>query len=144
MKRTDVPEWEKERYPVTKLLEVLGVRSLVEQMASGPHANQKVTVNLVNPGFCKTSLSRDATGVMRMMFQVMLFLLGRTAEMGSRTIVAAAGAGEESHGGYMSSCVVVKPSEWVLSDEGKKTGDRVWEELLDILEGIQPGVSKNV
>lgn len=64
--------------------------------------------------------------------------------MGSRTIVAAAAAGDESHGGYMSNCVVVKPGEWVLSDEGEKTGERVWKELLDVLESIQPGISKNI
>ncbi|KAE8453878.1 hypothetical protein EG329_007654 [Mollisiaceae sp. DMI_Dod_QoI] len=144
LKRNDNPEWIKERYPVTKLLEVLGARALVEQMKRGPHANQKVIVNLVNPGFCKSSLARDAKGFMFIMFTVMKTIMARTTEMGSRTIYAAAAAGEESHGQYMSDCVVVQPSEWVLSAEGKQTGDRVWNELLDILEDIQPGISQNI
>jgi retinol dehydrogenase-12 len=145
LKRTDGPaEWERERYPVTKLLEVLGVRSLVNQIDAGPHANQKVIINVIDPGFCKSSLSRDARGMMFVMFTVFKFFLARSTEEGSRTIVAAAAAGEESHGKYMSSCVVTPPSEWVRSEEGKKTGDRVWKELLDILEGIQPGISNNI
>ncbi|KUJ15972.1 NAD(P)-binding protein [Mollisia scopiformis] len=144
LKRTDQPEWEKERYPVTKLLEVFGARSLVEKMAAGPHANQKVIVNTVNPGFCKSSLARDAKGMMFVIFSMMKMFMARSTEMGSRTIVAAVAAGEESHGKYMSNCVVAPPSDLVLSEEGKKTGDRIWKELLDILEGIQPGISKNI
>ncbi|KAF8848015.1 NAD(P)-binding protein [Acephala macrosclerotiorum] len=144
LKRPDRPDWAKERYPVTKLLEVLGVRSLVEQMATGPHAKQKVIVNVVNPGFCKSSLARDAKGMMYVMFTIMKTLMARSTEMGSRTIFAAAAAGEESHGKYMSNCVVTEPSEWVRSEEGKEVGDRVWKELVGILEEIQPSVTKNI
>lgn len=71
-------------------------------------------------------------------------LIGRTTEMGSRTLVAAASAGEESHGKYMTDCLVREPSKWVRSDEGKKSQERVYKELLEILEGIEPGVTKNI
>lgn len=75
---------------------------------------------------------------------IMKFFLARTTEKGSRTLVAAVVAGEESHGMYIGDCTVVDPSAFVLSDEGKKTGERVYEELMGILEGIQPGIGKNV
>jgi retinol dehydrogenase-12 len=41
---------------------------------------------------------------------------------------------------YMADCKVKEPSTWVRSDEGKKAQKRVFEELLEILEGIESGV----
>lgn len=41
-----------------------------------------------------------------MVLHVMKFFLARSTEVGSRTLVTAAAAGPESHGGYMTDCVV--------------------------------------
>lgn len=71
-------------------------------------------------------------------------LVGRSTEMGSRTLVAAATAGEESHGQYMTDCLVREPSSWVRSDQGSQAQKRVYDELLTILEGIEPGITKNI
>lgn len=120
------------------------VRALSERMASGSHANEPVILNCLNPGLCHSSLSRAATGIVRVMFSVMKSLLARSTEAGSRTLVAAAAAGEESKGQYMSECKVVPPSEFVMSREGKETQERVFTELIAILENIQPGISKNI
>ena len=132
------------RYQTSKLLEVFMIRSLAEQMASGPHANEPVILNTVNPGLCHSSLARDITGVRGIIFWIFKALLARTTEVGSRTLVAAASAGPESYGQYMSNCNVALPSQFVRSEEGKKTQDRVYKELMEILEKIQPGVTKNV
>jgi len=40
----------------------------------------------------------------------------------------------------MADCKIKEPSTWVRSDEGKKAQKRVFQELLGILEGIEPGV----
>lgn len=64
--------------------------------------------------------------------------------MGSRTLVAAACAGEESHGEYMPDCQVGEVSAWVRSEKGMETQKRVYDELMGILEGIEPGVTKNI
>lgn len=53
--------------------------------------------------------------------------------------MAAAAAGEESNGQYMSDCKVPQPSE-----EGKQTQERVYAEFFAILEKIQPGISKSI
>lgn len=132
------------RYPTSKLLEVLFVRALAEQMNKEAHASERVILNMVNPGFCKTSLSRDAKGLMWLMFTLMKLFIGRTAEVGSRTLLASAIGGPETHGKYMSECVVKEPSEFVRSAEGQKTQERVYNELMEILEKIQPGITKNV
>jgi len=138
------PTYMSNRYPTTKLLEVFMVRALASRMSSGPHSDQPVILNCLNPGLCHSSLSREAKGLMAVMFTVMKFLLARTTEVGSRTLVASAEAGKESHGQYMSNCVVTEPSAFVRSEEGLKTQERVYTELMAILEKIQPGISKNI
>lgn len=64
--------------------------------------------------------------------------------MGSRTLVAAACAGEETHGMYMTDCQVRNPSKWVRSEQGIEAQKRVYKELLGVLEEIEPGVMKNI
>jgi hypothetical protein len=57
---------------------------------------------------------------------IMITLLARTTEKGSRTLVAAAVAGSESHGKYMTDAKVNDGalSEVVQSRGGKKAGER--------------------
>lgn len=133
-----------ERYPVSKLLEILTVICLAQEMTTGSHASQKVILNTINPGLCQSSLTRNASWTMWLYMALLKFVLARTTEAGSRTLVAGALAGEESHGKYMSNCMIAEPSDFVRSEDGRETGQRVYRELLDILEGIQPGISKNI
>ncbi|EGY23093.1 hypothetical protein VD0002_g3615 [Verticillium dahliae] len=127
-------------YPISKLLEVFGVRSIAEQ---SPAATFPVTVNCVNPGLCHSELSRNTASWAAVRFSLFKWLLARTTEAGSRTIVHAASQGADTHGQYMSDAQISQPGSFVLSDEGKNTQDRVWCELLERLEVIQPGVTKN-
>ncbi len=129
-----------DRYNVSKLLEIFIVRQLADQM--GP--SSPVTVNCLNPGFCRTEFFRNGTAVLKAVVTVTLQLVGRTAEMGSRTLLAAATAGEDSHGQYMDSCRVWAPSQFVTSEEGGRVQKRIYKELMEVLEGIEPGVTKNV
>ena len=64
--------------------------------------------------------------------------------MGARTLVAAACAGEESHGAYMTDCRVGEVGAWVRSGKGVETQRRVYEELMGVLEGIEPGITRNI
>ena len=120
------------------------IRALTPRLNSGPHADEPVILNCLNPGLCHSSLSRDTTGIRGIVFRIMKLLVARQTEVGSRTLVAAAEAGKESHGQYMSDCVVVETSPFVRSEEGAKTEERVYTELMGILEKIQPGISENV
>lgn len=71
-------------------------------------------------------------------------LVARTTEVGGRTLVHSAAAGDESHGQYMSECRVKEPSAFVRSKKGAETQERVHKELMAILENIQPGITKNI
>ncbi|KAG0652271.1 short chain dehydrogenase atnD [Hyphodiscus hymeniophilus] len=138
------PKYMKKRYPASKLLEVFMVRALAPRMESGPHANEPVILNMLNPGLCHSGLARDAKGFQGIVIALLKFLLARTTEVGSRTLLAAAEAGKESHGKYMSNCVIDEPGPFVKSEEGKNTQERVYTELMAILERIQPGISNNI
>ena len=61
---------------------------------------------MLNPGLCYSSLSRDLHGINYVFVTIFRFLLARTTEVGSRTLVHAAGSGLESHGQYLSDCLI--------------------------------------
>jgi len=126
-----------DRYPASKLLGILAIRQIAPQLEGSG-----VILNMLNPGFCYSGLGREVGLPMR----IQLFFLGRPTEKGSRTLVAAAAAGPESHGKYMNDGVVSEHrlSAFVRSEDGKKASEKVWKELSAILEGIQPGITKNI
>ena len=126
-----------DRYPTTKLIEVFTVR---EMAARRPADTYPVTINLTNPGLCKSELPRE--GVLRI--TIMKLLFARTTEAGSRALVHAGVAGPGTHGEYLDMCEVTPPATMVLSADGKQTQKRLWGELVEKLDGIQPGVSGNL
>ncbi|KAH8805851.1 short-chain dehydrogenase/reductase-like protein [Xylogone sp. PMI_703] len=131
-----------DRYNVSKLIEILTVRELATAMDAA--GKPKVILNTLTPGFCHSELMRNAKFPLNFLGWVGKLLIGRSTEVGSRTLVAAAVAGEESHGTYMTDCKVGVTSKWVRSEAGEKAQKKVYKELLDILEGIEPGVTKNI
>lgn len=125
------------RYPTSKLLEVLAIRQIAPKLnGSG------VILNYLNPGLCHSELGREAP----FFLTIMKFFLARTTEVGSRTLVASAAAGPESHGKYMTDAKVDDEalSPFVRSEDGAKASHKVWKELSEILESIQPGVTQNI
>lgn len=128
-----------DRYPLSKLLEVLVVRELCQNEIRQPYP---VTMNMLNPGFCHSSLTREVDE--QWGWWLMKLVLARTTEVGSRTLVHAALAGKETHGKYMSNGVVAPTAPLVRSNEGKKAQERVWRELSQKLEAIQPGILENL
>ncbi|ORY71178.1 putative short-chain dehydrogenase [Pseudomassariella vexata] len=131
------------RYSNSKLLEVLVVRELATEMESSPK-KPRVALNLVHPGLCKSKLFRHITWPISWIIAIGFLLLARTSEMGSRTLVSAALAGEETHGKYLGDCRMMEPSRFVRSEEGKRVQKRAYDELLGILEGVEPGITKNI
>ncbi|KAJ5266541.1 hypothetical protein N7478_009349 [Penicillium angulare] len=125
------------RYPLSKLLEVLVVLEL-----AGRVRGSEVIVNMVNPGFCHSQLGREAGFA----FGVMKFILARSTEVGSRTLLAGILTGLESHGSYMSDGLVENTglSSFVRSSDGAKARTKVWNEVTTILEGARPGILQNI
>lgn len=125
------------RYPTSKLMEVFVVR---EMAARRPRESYPVTINLVNPGLCESELNRDGN----MGVRIMKALLARTTETGSRTLVAGAAGGPETHGEYMDMSKVAPTASLCRSPAGEKAQKRLWDELVLKLEKIAPGVTGNL
>ena len=127
------------RYNLSKLLVMLCVQEMAQQISSSQSPN--IVLNNVNPGFCRTNLFRqDSTLGLR----IGLRLIGRSSEEGSRTLVHGVSAGTVSHGQYLSEGRVKSASPFVRSKTGKEIGRRVWLEMMERLERIQPGISKMI
>lgn len=126
----------KKRYFLSKLLDVLLVRHLASLTMGSD-----VIINMLNPGLCHSGLTREKDGTF--VFWAVKKLLARPTELGSRTLVAAACAGEESHGAYMSDGEIMNDmvSEYARSAQGETDGKKLWYELRAILEDIRPGVT---
>lgn len=135
-------KYQADRYNTSKLLEIMIVRELAQ--ATRNSVKPLVIINTINPGYCISELQRHATPVLYFFIKLGGLILARTTEAGSRTLFAGAVAGEESHGMYMSDCKVKEPSAFVRSEDGLKTQKKVYEQLLKLLEGVEPGSTKNV
>jgi retinol dehydrogenase-12 len=121
------------RYALSKLLLHLAVHRLSQRSGKG------VILNIVNPGWCGTELSREKPmeGIQAFMFR----RIGRTSEQGARTLVHGIASGGETHDRYLSECVVKPESVWMRSDEGTGMADRVWKELMSRYRKIAPDVA---
>jgi retinol dehydrogenase-12 len=98
---------DRHRYEVSKLLEVFVVRKLDSLLKQGDKAS-KVIVNCMTPGFCNTNFGGNLGLIVGMMKAV----VGRTADAGSRALVAGIIGGEETCGAYMADC---KVAQYVIS-----------------------------
>lgn len=129
------------RYPLSKLIEHLCFLELVVRLQqSGQPGKDQVIVNCVNPGWCKTELSRYGTEPLLIKFMALIFR--RTSEAGSRTLVHGVTAGPDSHGKYLSECQEKEMSYWVRSDAGSECQRKLYQELVVRLERLSPGVTK--
>ena len=91
------------RYYTSKLLQILAVRALVERLQASAAG---VTVNVTNPGFCTTSLTRDVHGLTAVKFKLLEIAVARSAECGSRVLVQGILLGPSSHGKYISDGII--------------------------------------
>ncbi len=136
----------RERYYLSKLMvmqlaeELAALEIKSTRLSAKIPTDQRVIINGVNPGWCKTELFRNYNQAF--IERVMLWFIGRTAEVGSRNLVhAATTAGAESHGQYLGECQVKSTSNFQQSSGGRKVQHDFWVELAEKLEKISPGVT---
>jgi hypothetical protein len=131
-----------EHYNKTKLLQAMFMSRLSQAVdASG---KGHILINAVHPGLCGTQLFRHIPFPFSLFFSALIALFGRTPEMGSRALLAGAFAGEDLHGKFMFNGEEYRLPKCMQGDEGDKLNKRVWEELMELLEGIEPGVANNI
>lgn len=131
-----------DRYNTSKLLVILIARELAKSMDE--RGNNPIVLNTLNPGLCKSELFRHVRFPISWIVSLGLTLVGRTNEMGSRTLLAAAVAGKETHGKYMDACEVGKESLFITSEEGVRVQTQLYGELMELLEKVEPGITNNI
>ncbi|KAL3469615.1 hypothetical protein BJX99DRAFT_241008 [Aspergillus californicus] len=125
-------------YPLSKLMDTFSVRELAKLL---PVEKGKVVINAVCPGLCKTELIRHAPPDVKQSIIDLHEQFGRTAEDGSRTLLAGAVLGRESHGRYTSHCEIRedKVPEWAKDEEAEKWQKNLWDAIAKELETVEPG-----
>lgn len=145
-------------YATSKVIEILVVRQLATIINSSD-AKSTVVINTVDPGLCNSELVRESP------FSVHLlkFILEQSCEKGSKNYIVAASLGSEGNGKYISygritrsviqsKCALkatvltmtFRESPFVNTEEGARTGERVWAELSQILQRIQPNILQSL
>ena len=116
------------------------------QLSQAADASGKghIIVNAVHPGFCGTQLFKNVAFPFTLFFYGLVALLGRTAETGARVLLSGVFAGEEMHGKFLFNGEEREFPKCMQGIEGEKLNKRVWEELLELLEDIEPGVTDNI
>jgi NAD(P)-dependent dehydrogenase (short-subunit alcohol dehydrogenase family) len=118
-------------YPRSKLLNILFTVELARRLAGSG-----VTANCLHPGFVRTALGRDVTGMPGAAVRlVLLFQPGPAA--GARTSVYLASSPEVAGvtGGYFVRC---KPARTSALARDTQAAARLWT-LSEELAGITPG-----
>lgn len=133
------------RYANTKMMSLFAAREVASLMLQSKDKPQ-VVLNMVEPGYCVSELLREKSWpwYFEWLMIVGFATIGRTSEQGSRTYISAAAAGWESHGVYLEDCKLSTPHAFVDSEEGGKLQKKVYGELIEILERIEPGISDNI
>lgn len=130
-----------DRYNLSKLLEMYAVQEIADRVTASSSQKGKVIVNHSNPGWVITEVMREWTGLKLFIFKIFRTIFARSTEVGSRTTVNAVEGGEETHGQYLDDCTIGERSPLLQDTEVQK---RVWSELAEKLEKIQPGILQNL
>ncbi|KAF4977807.1 hypothetical protein FZEAL_5714 [Fusarium zealandicum] len=131
-----------ERYNISKLLQLMIVPRLAEDLDASRKG--RIVVTGLHPGFCGTELFRQLPFPLSLIYKVFSMAISRTAEMGSRTLLAAAFAKEDLHGKFMADAELHDFPKIMQGEEGAKLVRRVWDELMGMLEGIESGSTSNI
>lgn len=136
----------KPSYQATKLLEVLFFRELVARQTQNTKKDKDsapVTINLVNPGLCSSTLGTDGKKS-PLPARLARRILDRTTEVGARTFVLAASAPAASHGEFQSDGANQEVEGWIYEDVGRRAQAKVFEQTMRVLEGRREGVGRGV
>ena len=134
--RTDII-W---RYALSKLMVHQCFHELVECVGQDTRQkDSRVVINIINPGWCGTELSRAKPSNLGEKFCFML--MGWTAEKGSRVYIYALAAGMESHGRYLSECQYKAESQYVRSSRGQRIQVKMWKDLMNRIRKAAPEVA---
>ncbi|CAH0057330.1 unnamed protein product [Clonostachys solani] len=122
-----------------QLIEIYAGRYLA---SLAPVERTGVVINYLDPGLCYTNLTSHVDPKLRDVIEnERNNYFGRTPEMGSRTLIAAAVQGKESHGRLSGSCLIQdhRVPEYITDSEGQVEQKKIWEGIAAELNRVVPG-----
>ncbi|KAL2862199.1 uncharacterized protein BJX67DRAFT_385825 [Aspergillus lucknowensis] len=158
---TNLPEWKEPntfealndpkrakmrlRYSASKLLQILLARELARRLLDST-GKPTIIVNSFTPGFTTSGLIANARGLTASTFRLLGKAIARETEVGARTLVTAIAMGPESHGKYLNDGKIEEAalSPFVRGKDGARAQEKVWKELMEILEQRVPSISRNI
>jgi NAD(P)-dependent dehydrogenase (short-subunit alcohol dehydrogenase family) len=125
------PAGHAQSYPVSKLLNILFTFELARRLTG-----TGVTANCLHPGFVRTALGRDVTGVLGAIVRIVLpFQPGPATGAATSVYLASSPEVAEVTGGYFVKCKPAQPSTLARDD---RAAARLWT-LSEQLAGLDPG-----
>ncbi|KAI1129662.1 NAD(P)-binding protein [Nemania abortiva] len=134
-----------ERYYCSKLLAQMFLVELAKRVPP-----TVAVITSCNPGLCYgSSLHRDTEGTIPgFIFGTFKRIIGRTTEVGARTLTdAAVKHGNEIHGQYLGDCKLKPMAPLIYQPKGIKLAETLWQETMAELsfanvEGVIEGLQK--
>ncbi|KAH7115032.1 hypothetical protein B0J11DRAFT_561675 [Dendryphion nanum] len=108
-----------DRYQTTKLIGLLWVKESASSIEK-----EHIVVNAPNLGFCKTSLMRDASGI------IMDIIKPSPSCVVDATIVKE----DEIHGRYLSEAHIIDEAVIARGDDGQRLQKKIWNEIVGALK----------
>ena len=121
-------------YPTSKLLDVL----MTSQLANQVGQDYPVIINCMNPGLCKSELQRSSPAVTSVVANAVF--AAREPEIGVRSYIAGIAGGRELHGKYISDGIESEVGIGAKGPKADEIGKRLWRELVERMEVIEPGI----
>ncbi|KAK3067561.1 hypothetical protein LTR53_015509 [Teratosphaeriaceae sp. CCFEE 6253] len=129
-----------QRYPLSKLLLFYSFRELARRAPL--KGDRDVVFNVMTPGACKSDIFRDDAGlVTKVVMGAAVAALGRSTEVGGRTLVYAVSPSlpAEAHGRFIMDTRVAPNGKNVDGPAGQEIAAKWNAELFAHLETISPG-----
>ncbi|KZT58640.1 NAD(P)-binding protein [Calocera cornea HHB12733] len=129
-----------DRYSLSKLLIIFFLRELCKRVSS-----DKVIINNVCPGMIKTDLNRNTPWYLTPVVWALQAVSSNPIEKGADEYIdAVTNVGKESHGLWYQYMKLTPYSKFVTGPEGERTQTRIWNETMQVLEKVVPGVGANI
>ncbi|KAK5091899.1 hypothetical protein LTR70_002996 [Exophiala xenobiotica] len=131
------------QYGRSKLMLEYAVRRMAQLPAvRDAQKSPLVIINSVCPGMTQTDLARNYEHwFARALAKILFTVLAQTAEAASNSYLQALTSGDECMGRLWSAGHFVEEWDALKSDEGRKLGNRVWEEMKVLMQGWDSSVA---
>jgi len=134
-------------YGQSKLVLEHGMRHMARlPFVTNADGSPKVIINSTCPGMCKSDIGRQylTNPLIRIFAWLAFTIFARTATHGANSYISALTRDADGNGKLWKDDKYYDGGEMIESEVGKKFGDIVWKEMIEVLEDVDPEVRQIV